>query len=467
MFNAGRTLTGGTLVLPLKVVAHPESIAIVGGYVYRGTDVPALRGYYLYSDNRGPWIRGIRLRDGKRALQFNKRAGGRAASRASARTRAATSTSDLRRHLPDREWSSLDVAGRFADASGYLNTASFGLPPDTAWAAFTAAAESWRDGRRQPQDYDATITAAPGRVRAPAARAGVVGGDRPPGVADDRPRRGVAARRRRGGGGRRPVHVDAVPVPRAGAPRGRGAQRAVRPRRRRGHGRDVAGRGRGGALRRRRASPTWRQIRAAARDHDARVLADTTQATGWLDIDASGLDYVVCSAYKWLLSPRGTAFMSVSPEAAETLIPHAAGWYAGDDIWDSIYGAPLRLADTARRFDISPAWLMWVGTLPALEMLEEIGIAAIGAHGIELANRLRGHLGLPPSDSPIVSVAVDGRQREAGGGGHPAGDRGGRRAAVVRPLQHGGRRRPGSRGAGAIPVTRNAGRSAYGEGARE
>ena len=29
------------------------------------------------------------------------------------------------------------------------------------------------------------------------------------------------------------------------------------------------------------------QIRAAARDHDARVLADTTQATGWLDIDAS------------------------------------------------------------------------------------------------------------------------------------------------------------------------------------
>ena len=75
VFNAGRTLTGGTLVMPLKVVAHPESIAIVGGYVYRGSDVPALRGYYLYSDNGGPWIRGIRLRDGRRALQFVKRSG--------------------------------------------------------------------------------------------------------------------------------------------------------------------------------------------------------------------------------------------------------------------------------------------------------------------------------------------------------------------------------------------------------
>jgi hypothetical protein len=30
----------------------------------------------------------------------------------------------------------LDVAARFADARGYLNTASSGLPPDTAWAAF-------------------------------------------------------------------------------------------------------------------------------------------------------------------------------------------------------------------------------------------------------------------------------------------------------------------------------------------
>jgi glucose/arabinose dehydrogenase len=75
VFNAGRTLTGGALVMPVKVVQHPESIAIVGGYAYRGTDVPALRGYYLYSDNAGHWIRGLQLRSGKSALQFTKRSG--------------------------------------------------------------------------------------------------------------------------------------------------------------------------------------------------------------------------------------------------------------------------------------------------------------------------------------------------------------------------------------------------------
>lgn len=75
VFNAGRTLSGGTLVSPIAVVAHPESVAIVGGYVYRGTDVPALRGYYLYSDNQGRWIRGLRLRDGRSALKFKKTAG--------------------------------------------------------------------------------------------------------------------------------------------------------------------------------------------------------------------------------------------------------------------------------------------------------------------------------------------------------------------------------------------------------
>src|SRR5262249_49179560 len=94
-----------------------------------------------------------------------------------------------------------------------------------------------------------------------------------------------------------------------------------------------------------------------------------------------------------------------------------------DEIWDSIYGAPLRLAQTGRRFDISPAWLCWEGTLPALEMLEETGIAAIAAHDIALANRFRGHLGMPPSNSPIVSVAVDGADARRGGAGIAAAPR--------------------------------------------
>ena len=83
----------------------------------------------------------------------------------------------------------------------------------------------------------------------------------------------------------------------------------------------------------------------------------------------TSFDFVSCAAYKWLLSPRGTAFGVVQPERLGTLRPLYAGWYAGDDPWTAIYGPPLRLARDARRLDISPAWLSWSGTVPALELL--------------------------------------------------------------------------------------------------
>ena len=40
----------------------------------------------------------------------------------------------------------------------------------------------------------------------------------------------------------------------------------------------------------------------------------------------------------------------------------------------NLYGPPLRLAGDARAFDISPAWMSWVGQAPALELLEAVGI---------------------------------------------------------------------------------------------
>jgi selenocysteine lyase/cysteine desulfurase len=142
----------------------------------------------------------------------------------------------------------------------------------------------------------------------------------------------------------------------------------------------------------------------AATAHDARVVVDATQACGWLPIDATRIDFLACSAYKWLCSPRGTAFMSVRPELVEQLTPLAAGWYAGEDPHASYYGPPLRLAADARRFDVSPAWFPWIATAPTLELLLEIGIDAIHEHNLRLANRFRTGLGLPPGDSAIVSA---------------------------------------------------------------
>jgi selenocysteine lyase/cysteine desulfurase len=167
-------------------------------------------------------------------------------------------------------------------------------------------------------------------------------------------------------------------------------------------------------------------IATAAATHGVMTIVDATQAVGWLPIDASRFDVVACAAYKWLMSPRGTAFMYVRRERLEAIQPLTAGWYGGEDVHKSYFGPPLRLAPTARRLDTSPAWFSWIGTQPALELLERIGIDAIHAHNVGLANRFRAGLGMPPGDSAIVSVESDGAQERLAGAGVMAATRGGR-----------------------------------------
>jgi selenocysteine lyase/cysteine desulfurase len=166
-------------------------------------------------------------------------------------------------------------------------------------------------------------------------------------------------------------------------------------------------------------------VAAAAGHHGAITLLDATQACGWLPLDGRRYDVLVSSAYKWLLSPRGTAFMSVRPEVADRLVPHGAGWFAGDDPHSSYYGPPLRLASDARRFDVSPAWFPWIGTAPALELLLDIGVEQIHEHDLRLANLFRAGLGLEPGDSAIVSAAIPGAEELLDGSGVLAAARAG------------------------------------------
>jgi selenocysteine lyase/cysteine desulfurase len=141
-----------------------------------------------------------------------------------------------------------------------------------------------------------------------------------------------------------------------------------------------------------------------ANEYGVKVLLDTTQSCGWWPIDCSLFDYTVCGGYKWLLSPRGIAFMSVRPSSLEALVPHGAGWFAGEDVWNSIYGTPLRLAKDARRLDTSPAWFSWVGAAPALEFLASIDAKKIFDHNITLANSLLTGLSLPTQNSAIITL---------------------------------------------------------------
>jgi glucose/arabinose dehydrogenase len=53
------------LVLPVIEYGHSGACAVTGGYVYRGTRVPALSGLYLYGDYCGGWVRSFRYVGGQ------------------------------------------------------------------------------------------------------------------------------------------------------------------------------------------------------------------------------------------------------------------------------------------------------------------------------------------------------------------------------------------------------------------
>lgn len=307
---------------------------------------------------------------------------------------------------------------------GWLNTASYGLPPAPAWDAMQEALNQWRVGRTSWERWDEATD----RARVSFAR--LVGVD-PTDVAvgaqvsqliapvaaavPDRARVVVPdveftsnlfpwlVQEDRG------VRVSTVP---AGD-----FENAI-------DGADVAAfslvQSATGEVAR------YAAITAAARAAGVLTVVDATQACGWLPFDAGLADVVIVGAYKWLMSPRGSAFAYLSPEVQERTRPLAAGWYAGEDAHASYYGPPLRLAKSARRFDISPAWHTWVGTAPALELVERVGVDAINAHDVALANRFRAGLGLPPGDSAIVTTDVPGAERKLQAAGVRAAVRAGR-----------------------------------------
>ena len=158
------------------------------------------------------------------------------------------------------------------------------------------------------------------------------------------------------------------------------------------------------------------------------TVIDITQALGWKRVDVDWVDVTAAAVYKWLLSPRGTAWMSLSDRVSRNMTPHIANWYAGMDPWESIYGLPIRLADDARRFDASPTWFSVLGAGLTLPWLASLDGAAVEAHAVGLANRLRAELEMPQHNSAIVSLPI----ADAAGKLKQAGIRASVRAGAVR-----------------------------------
>lgn len=152
-------------------------------------------------------------------------------------------------------------------------------------------------------------------------------------------------------------------------------------------------------------------IAIAAAAHGAATLVDLTQAAGVLPVAAGRFDATVCHSYKWLCAPRGVAFLTVSESFAARLRPVAAGWYAGEDPWASIYGSRMSLAADARRFDVSPAWQAFVGAEQSIGLFAAADVAALWRHAAGLGDALCRGLGIPAQHQAIVTWSdPDGTQ---------------------------------------------------------
>lgn len=143
----------------------------------------------------------------------------------------------------------------------------------------------------------------------------------------------------------------------------------------------------------------------ALRATGAPIFLDATQAVGTHPVDLSGVDYLVAHAYKWLLCPRGLAFFYVSPARRPELVPLTGGWKSRDDPYEDYYGLP-ELTRDARRLDLSLPWFSAAGGRASLELFAALGVDRIAAHNISLARVFTAELGLPPAESPIVRLRV-------------------------------------------------------------
>ena len=301
---------------------------------------------------------------------------------------------------------SLDtLRARFAPSHGYLNAATCGLPVGATVSALTDGIARWSRGEHDLAAYDAAVVASRAAfarvVGVPAADVaiaaqtaamiGVVATSLPPG-AEVLTVEGDFTSVTYPFLARPDLRVRAVPLSELA--------HQVRP------GTTAVAfslvQSRDGAI------ADADAVTAAARQVDALTVVDLTQAAGWLPVDAGRFDVTVTSAYKWLCAPRGVAFLTAGPAARERLRPVHANWYGGAEVWSSVYGHDLHLADDARRFDLSPAWLCWLGAVPALEAFaDELAGPDPGAvlrHDVALADAVRDGLGLAPTGSAIVAV---------------------------------------------------------------
>jgi len=283
---------------------------------------------------------------------------------------------------------------------GYLNTASYGLPPRASTAALHAAADEWAQGRLGPARMDPMVD----RMRA--AYGTLVGADAADVTLAGSVSQvvGMVAASLPDGARVLAVQNDFASVlfPFLNDPRLRvklveldDLVDAIRP------GIDLVAVSAVQSCDGRVANLD--AIAEATRASGVKTLIDVSHAAGWLPLRARDFDVTVGAVYKWLTAPRGMALAAIHPRAT-WLRAVDASWYGADEPWNSLYGPDPKPSRSARRFDTSPPWQLVEAGALALEGLAGANRKHVNAYVVGLANQFRARMGLPAGESPIVSI---------------------------------------------------------------
>jgi cysteine desulfurase/selenocysteine lyase len=131
----------------------------------------------------------------------------------------------------------------------------------------------------------------------------------------------------------------------------------------------------------------------ACHERGAYLVVDAIQGVGVapLDVHAAGVDILTCGAQKWLLSPWGSGFVYVREGLVRELDPPQVSWMAfeGTDDFTRLTDYRYEWRGDARRFEqITLPYQDFAGMNASLELLEELGHAAVVAHVERAASRI-------------------------------------------------------------------------------
>jgi kynureninase len=151
-----------------------------------------------------------------------------------------------------------------------------------------------------------------------------------------------------------------------------------------------------------------RAVAEIAHRQGAFLLVDGYHAAGQLPVAVQGLDvdFYCGGGLKWLLGGSGIAYLYARAELLPSLAPRTTGWFAHRDQFRFDPRA-LELHDDARRLESgTPSMLSVYAQLGGLDVIEEIGVAAIQRSTMALAEDLidrAREAGLQPRVAPVAA----------------------------------------------------------------